>query len=225
MEVGSKMIARNREIKSIPRWLIFDDATRKSDILGWIPGRLPPEWIRDGFVKRADTIEEELARQCEIDAGGLTATLERFNDGARRGVDTEFHRGESAYDQFLGDPYHKPNKCITTIDERPFYAIAVFPSDVGTFGGLVTDDHARVSREDGQPIAGLYATGNTTADVGGLHSIGAGASIGPTCTWGFMRCTTSLAAPASSARAQADLGSVPVNVGRDDERDLNGRQR
>ena len=89
-------------------------------------------------------------RRCDVDAAGLAATVERFNGFARRGVDDDFHRGESEYDRFMGDPRHKPNNCLAPIGRGPFYAVAVYPCDVGTCGGLVTDGHARVLAAESQ---------------------------------------------------------------------------
>jgi 3-oxosteroid 1-dehydrogenase len=136
-------------------------------------------------MKRADSLPE-LARQCGIDPEGLATTVERFNRFARTGTDQDFHRGESAYDRYMGDPGNKPNPCLAAVQRPPFYGTALYPTDVGTSGGLLTDEHARVLDMSGDPIDGLYATGNTTASVMGRHYPGAGASIGPTCTFGFV---------------------------------------
>ena len=96
------------------------------------------------------------------------------------------NRGERAYDRWLGDPFHAPNASLGAIEEAPFYAVAVYPGDVGTYGGVVTDEHARVLRADGSPIAGLYATGVSTASVMGRAYPGAGASVGPSFLWGYV---------------------------------------
>ncbi|MFI5046314.1 MAG: FAD-dependent oxidoreductase [Acidimicrobiia bacterium] len=182
MELGQIMFDRG----AVPSWLIFDDAFRKRCLFGVLPGRLPEQWISDGYVTRAGSLDE-LAAACGVDAAGLAATVDRFNGFARSGVDADFHRGESEYDRFMGDPRHKPNNCLAPIGRAPFYAVAVYPCDVGTCGGLVTDGRARVLASDSQhPIPGLYATGNTTASVMGRHYLGAGGSIGHTCTFGFV---------------------------------------
>jgi 3-oxosteroid 1-dehydrogenase len=185
MELGQRMFARDREVRAIPSWLVFDDAFRRRYFFGWVPGKLPEQWITDGYIKRADTLAE-LAGQCEIDASGLEATVKQVNEDARTGVDSEFHRGERAYDRFHGDPRLGPNNCLAPIERPPFYAFAMFPGDVGTFGGVLTDERARVVRTDGQPIPGLYAAGNITAGVMGRHYLGAGASIGSSCTFGYV---------------------------------------
>jgi 3-oxosteroid 1-dehydrogenase len=185
MEIGQRMFARDREARAVPSWLLFDDTFRRRYIFGWVPGRLPKRWFTDGFFKRTNTLEV-LARECGIDAAGLEGTVRHFNEYARTGVDLDYHRGETAYDKFHGDPRVRPNNCLAPIERAPFYAVAIDPVDVGTFGGVVTDERARVLRADGQPIPGLYATGNVTASVMGRHYLGAGASIGASCTFGFV---------------------------------------
>jgi 3-oxosteroid 1-dehydrogenase len=184
MELGQLMFARDREVRSLPSWLVFDDACRRRSLFGVIPGQLPEQWIRDGFIMRADNLVE-LAARCGIDAAGLEDTVRRFNEFAQTGVDADFERGNSAYDRFMGDPTNRPNSCLAPLDRAPFYAVAMYPCDVGTCGGLLTDEHARVLHTGGKPIPGLYATGNTTAGVMGRHYLGAGSSIGPTCVFGF----------------------------------------
>jgi 3-oxosteroid 1-dehydrogenase len=185
MELGQLMFARDRQVRSVPSWLIFDDSCRRRSLFGVLPGRLPEQWIRDGFILRAGTLAE-LATQCGVDPAGLEATVQRFNGFARTGVDTDFHRGESAADRFAADPSIRPNSCLAPLDRSPFYAVAMYPCDVGTSGGLLTDGHARVLGQDGRPIPGLYAAGNITASVMGRRYLGAGGNIGPACTFGFV---------------------------------------
>jgi 3-oxosteroid 1-dehydrogenase len=100
--------------------------------------------------------------------------------------DDDFHRGERAYDRWLGDHLNKPSETLGSIAEPPFYAVPVLPGDVGTYGGVVTDEHARVLREDGSAIEGLYATGVSTASVMGTSYPGAGSSVGPSFVWGYV---------------------------------------
>ena len=192
MELGQLMFAHDKDVPAIPSWIVFDDDFRKRCLFGPLPGRMPDRWISDGFVKRADDLSG-LASQCGIDPDGLATTVRRFNADARTGLDTEFHRGETAYDKFMGDPKWKPNNCLAPIQRPPFYAVASYPCDLGTFGGVLTDERARVLTTDGEPIAGLYATGNVTAGVMGRHYLGPGASIGPTCTFGYIAANDILA--------------------------------
>src|SRR3546814_7636834 len=100
--------------------------------------------------------------KCAIEPARLTATVDRFNRFALAGRDEDLHRGESAYDRFSGDPLIKPNPNLGPIEKPPFYAVRLCPGDVGTCGGIMTDDIGRVLRPDGSTIAGLYATGNST---------------------------------------------------------------
>lgn len=102
------------------------------------------------------------------------------------GSDDDFGRGSHAYDRWLGDSLHSPNKTLGKIEQGPFYALRIYPGDLGTFGGLLTDKHARVLREDGSVIEGLYATGTSTASVMGDIAPGAGGSIGPAITFAYV---------------------------------------
>src|SRR4029079_15443788 len=128
--------------------------------------RFPGRWLKHGVVKKAATLEA-LAAEIGVPPAELRATVERFNGFARSGVDEDFHRGESAYDKYYSDPTVKPNPSLHAIDEPPYYAVKIVPRALGTKGGLVTDERARVLRPDGTPIPGLSAAGNTSAAVMG----------------------------------------------------------
>ena len=128
----------------------------------------------------------ELAAEIGVPADALEATVERFNGFAASGVDKDFHRGESAYDKYYSDPTVKPNPSLHTIDKGPFYAVKIVPGDLGTKGGLVTDERARVLRPDGSVIPGLYAAGNVSSAVMGHTYAGPGATIGPALTFGYL---------------------------------------
>ena len=106
--------------------------------------------------------------------------------GAREGVDPDYGRGESAYNRALGDPNRRVHPCLGPLDEAPYYAVQVLPGDIGTCGGLMTNEHAQVVGQDDQPIEGLYATGNGTATVMGRHYLGPGASIANTMVFGYV---------------------------------------
>lgn len=107
---------------------------------------------------------------------------------AQKGEDEDFHRGQSAYDRYYGDPT-LPNPSLAPIAKAPFYAVPVVPGDIGTKGGLVTDACARVLQEDGTPIGGLFATGNCSAAVMGETYPGPGATLGPAMTFGYVAAT------------------------------------
>jgi 3-oxosteroid 1-dehydrogenase len=187
MEFCQNMLKRDRKVPAIPSWCIMDAQFMESYLFcGTIPGsRKPKSWSETGFLKSADTIED-LARACDIDPTTLRATIDRFNGSVRTGRDDQFHRGERAFDNWLGDPVHKPSQTLGTIEKPPFYAAPLVPGDVSTYGGVVTDSHARVLRADGSPISGLYATGTTTASVMGRYYPGPGSSVGPSFTWGYV---------------------------------------
>jgi 3-oxosteroid 1-dehydrogenase len=186
VEVGKAMYAQDKKSRAVPCWLIFDDGYRRRYAhTRSLPGRFPPELLKNGAVKRAETLEE-LAQECGIDPAGLTTTVERFNQNARLGLDPDFGRGESAYNKVLGDPAYKPNPALGALDKPPFYAAQIIPADIGTSGGVVANEHAQVLDEHGRPIVGLYATGNTTATVMGRKYIGAGSGVGNTTVFGYI---------------------------------------
>jgi len=183
---GQTMFERNKSVGAIPSYLIFDQRYRNRYPFGAnLPGRTPEQLVENGYFKRADTLSG-LASLCGLPPDALQATVERFNEFARTGLDEEFHRGENAYDRYYGDPRAKPNPCLAPIDEPPFYAVALYPGDLGTKGGLVTDAHGRVLREDGRPIEGLYASGNTTASVMGRRYPGPGVTLAPALTFSWL---------------------------------------
>ena len=171
----------------IPAWLITDQRYRNSYVFAGLPPRrpLPKRWYKAGTVFRAATLAE-LASQTGIAADGLEQTVQRFNGFAAAGKDDDFSRGDSAYDRYYGDPRCRPNPNLAALDLAPFYAIKVVPGDLGTKGGLRTDERARVLRPDGSPIANLYAAGNASAAVMGRSYAGAGATIGPAMTFGYI---------------------------------------
>jgi 3-oxosteroid 1-dehydrogenase len=186
MEVGKAMYARHQTSTAVPCWLIFDDRYRKRYAHQRSrPGRFPRQLLESGMVKQAWTLND-LAQLCGIDPGGLSDTVERFNANASQGIDPDYGRGESAYNRALGDPNHRVHPCLGPIDEPPYYAVQVLPGDIGTCGGLVTDEHARVLNQSDEPIEGLYATGNGTATVMGRHYLGPGASIANTMVFGYV---------------------------------------
>jgi 3-oxosteroid 1-dehydrogenase len=180
------MIKRNQKVDAIPSFLIFDDRYRSRYPFGaFLPGRTPEEMVANGYFIRTQTIQE-LAHACSLDPAALRSTIERFNSFARSGVDKDFHRGENAYDIYYGDPRAKPNPTLGPIDKPPFYAVRLVPGDLGTKGGLLTDEHGRVLREDGSAIDGLYASGNTSASVMGPCYAGPGSTLAPAMTFSYL---------------------------------------
>ena len=192
VEVGRAMYAND----SVPCWLIFDDAYRRSvpwvnhmpafrHLASVLPGRLPRQWLADGWIKQAGTIED-LARLTDLDPQALDGTVRSFNAEAAAGTDRDFGRGVSAYNRHMGDPGQKPNPSLGLVAKAPFYAVPIYPGDVGTMGGVICDEHARVLDHDNRPIPGLYAAGNMAASVFGRTYPGAGASIANTTVFGYI---------------------------------------
>lgn len=179
--------------ENIPSWLILDQRYRDRYTFAGITPRtpFPRRWLDAGALVKASSIGE-LADKLGVPAAALTDTVERFNGFARAGRDEDFRRGESRYDHYYGDPRNKPNPSLGVIDKAPFYAFKVVPGDLGTKGGLVTDVRARVLREDGSVIDGLYATGNVSSPVMGHTYAGPGATIGPAMTFGYLAALDAL---------------------------------
>jgi 3-oxosteroid 1-dehydrogenase len=171
----------------IPCWMITDQRYRNRYVFTGMPPRkpLPRRWYKSGAVFRADSLAA-LAAQIGVPADSLAKTVEKFNDFARTGKDEDFGRGDSAYDHYYGDPNCKPNPNLAALAQPPYYAIKIVPGDLGTKGGLRTDERARVLRADGSVIEGLYAAGNTSAMVRGRSYAGPGATIGPAMTFGYL---------------------------------------
>ncbi len=180
-------LERHKTVPAVPSWMIMDSQfMRRYMLCETMPGSKKPQlWFDKGFLKQGATLAE-LAAACGLPADALVATTEKFNGFARAGNDEEFGRGASAYDRFLGDYTHGPNDALGTVEEGPFFAVQIVPGDVGTYGGVVCDANARVMKPDGSVIEGLYATGTTTAGVMGHAYPGAGCSIGPSFSWGFV---------------------------------------
>ncbi|HEX6877220.1 MAG TPA: 3-oxosteroid 1-dehydrogenase [Nocardioidaceae bacterium] len=174
-------------VQHIPSWMILDQRYRNRYLFAGLGPRqpFPGRWYKHGTLFKADTVEG-LAAQIGVDAAGLAEEVGRFNEMARTGVDTDFHRGASAYDKYYGDPTNKPNPCLGPIDQGPFYAVKIVPGDLGTKGGIVTDENARALRPDGSVIEGLYAAGNASAAVMGNTYAGAGSTIGPAIVFGYL---------------------------------------
>lgn len=171
----------------VPSWLVVDQRYRNRYVFAGLMPRqpFPGRWFKEGVIKKAATIEA-LAGEIGVPADALAATVERFNGFATTGVDEDFHRGESAYDKYYSDPTVKPNPSLHVIDQAPFYAVKIVPGDLGTKGGLVTDERARVLRPDGSVIPGLYAAGNVSSAVMGHTYAGPGATIGPALAFGYL---------------------------------------
>jgi 3-oxosteroid 1-dehydrogenase len=195
-------------VPHIPAWFVIHDRFRKRYKLGPLLPRqpIPKEWFDSGVAVQAPTLRE-LAMKMEVPAEGLEATVARFGEFARTGVDTDFRRGDSAYDRYYADISTKPNPCLGALDTPPFYAFKMVPSDLGTKGGLVCDEYSRVLRADGSVISGLYAAGNASASVTGHEYPGPGSTIGPAVTFAYI---AAVHISEQSRSSSADSGSEGV---------------
>jgi 3-oxosteroid 1-dehydrogenase len=198
MDFGHAMIDGQKSgVTHIPCWLITDHRSFNRYVVAGhlpipkIPGapvptgrKVPTAWLDSGVVKSAMSWEE-MATRIDVPAAQLRETARRFNDLARTGHDDDFNRGDSVYDNYYGDPT-LPNPNLHPLAGPPYYAFRIVLGDLGTSGGLCTDEFARVLRADGTAVPGLYAVGNTSAAVMGRSYAGAGATIGPAMTFGFV---------------------------------------
>ena len=164
----------------LPAWRIYDGQFAKK-----YPHALPNKKIEGNYFC-ADTLAE-LAIQIGLNPRNLEATAERFSSFVRKGIDEDYGRGGSVWDRNRGgDPHNSPNPTLGTIEESPFYAMPFKASFLGTKGGARTDSRARVLKEDGSVIPGLWAAGNVMANSFGSKGVGAGTTLGPCLAWGYI---------------------------------------
>lgn len=188
MSFGQQLLDREaagNQVKEM--WLVFDQTYRNRYLLAgsvYPRAALPEQWYKAGIAHNA-TDSAELAEKIGVPEENFIATLSRFNEMASRGKDEDFQRGDSAYDQYYGDPTVKPNPNLRPLDGK-LYAVKVVLSDLGTCGGLVADEHGRVLNQDGAAIEGLYAMGNTAANAFGRTYPGAGGTIGQGLVYGYI---------------------------------------
>lgn len=184
-------------VTHIPCWLITDIRSfHRYVVAGHLPipkipfapvptgWKVPKAWLESGVVQEG-TSWEELADKIGVPRTQLRETAERFNELARNGHDDDFNRGDSAYDNYYGDPT-LPNPNLYPLGKPPYYAFQIILGDLGTSGGLRADEYARVLRGDDSVVKNLYAVGNTSAAVMGRSYAGAGATIGPAMTFGYV---------------------------------------
>jgi 3-oxosteroid 1-dehydrogenase len=187
--VGRAMIdADLPEAGTSPSWFVFDANYRRRYPMGPLMPRVPLMLHQRGLRQALVVANSwaELAVLAGLPAPALAATVADFNRHATDGIDPLYGRGSSAYDRFYGDPKVAPNPNLAPLATPPFFAIPIVAGDIGTNGGLRTNEHAQVLAGSGEPIAGLYATGNTTASIMGHSYPGAGATLGPAMTFGFI---------------------------------------
>lgn len=168
-------------------WIIADAKARRRFGIGAVkPAPFPDiPHLRSGYLKRARSIDE-LGQTLGLPDGALRQTMDRFNETATQGQDPTYQRGASPYNCAQGDAFHEPNPSLRPLTHAPYYAVKVVPGSLGTFAGLMTDARARVLREDGTPLTGLYATGNDAASIFGGNYPSGGITLGPAMTFGYI---------------------------------------
>lgn len=186
-DVGAAMIRACADEPETAMWLLCDQATLAKYGLGYVkPAPMPVgRFLKNGYLLKGNTLAE-LAEKAGIDAAMLVRTVADYNVGAVRGVDLQFGRGSTAFNRYLADPDNKPNPCVAPIGKGPYYAVKVVMGDLGTFDGIRTNVTGQVLADGGQPIPGLYAVGNDRASIMGGNYPGAGITLGPIMTFGYI---------------------------------------
>jgi succinate dehydrogenase/fumarate reductase flavoprotein subunit len=186
-DVGAAMIEACKDQKETAMWLVCDQAAMSKYGLGYAkPAPMPlGSLIRKGYLFKGNTLAE-LAENAGIDAAGLEATVREYNVGAERGEDHQFGRGTTSFNRYLADPDNKPNPCVAPIGAGPYYAVKVIMGDLGTFDGIKTTAVGQVLKANGDIVPGLYAVGNDRASIMGGNYPGAGITLGPNLTFGYI---------------------------------------
>jgi len=181
------MIKAAKPGEEIAAYLVCDHKTLRKYGLGCVPPFPMPlgHHLNTGYLLRGETLEA-LAAKAGIDAKAFTETVKQFNATAPLGHDAAFGKGSKAYNRYQGDAMHGPNPCIAPIENGPFYAIKMVIGDLGTYAGIVTDENARALDAEGRVIPGLYAAGNDMASIMGGNYPGAGITLGPALTFGYI---------------------------------------
>ncbi|WP_250479004.1 MULTISPECIES: FAD-dependent oxidoreductase [unclassified Caballeronia] len=209
---GIAMQTANKTTPAVPAYLVTDSEGLRKYGLGMVrPGGkgLAP-FLADGYLVEGKTLDE-LADKLDIDKAGLADSVARMNRYAQTGVDADFQRGTTDYQNANGDAnWTGPNKCLGPIGQAPFYAVRLYPGDIGAATGLVIDTDARVLDRDDRPIVGLYACGNDAQSVMGGVYPGPGITLGPGLAFGY------LAARHATSRAkqpkQDEALDLPVDL-------------
>lgn len=204
------MMGRKRNEDQQPVHLICDAGFVRKYAFGAVPplAHERRRAVRSGYLIEAGTIEE-LAGRIGVEPGALRETVDRFNRDAAAGEDSEFGKGSTAYNRYLGDATYAPNPCLGPVDRAPFYAIRVHAGDIGTTHGLSADPDSRVLGEGGEPIAGLYACGNDRNSIMAGSYPGGGITIGPAITFAYLAVLH-----AGGADKTSDRDAPPVSTPR-----------
>jgi succinate dehydrogenase/fumarate reductase flavoprotein subunit len=181
------MVKAAKPGEEIAAFLVCDHQALRKYGLGCVPPFPMPlgHHLKTGYLMRGDTLEA-LAAKAGIDAKAFTETVKQFNATAPQGQDAAFGKGSRAYNRYQGDAMHGPNPCVAPVEHGPFYAIKMVIGDLGTYAGIVTDENARALDAEGRVIPGLYAAGNDMASIMGGNYPGAGITLGPALTFGYI---------------------------------------
>jgi len=185
---GIAMQKAHAESPCIPAWLITDAEGMRKYGLGMVrPGGMGlASALQDGYVIEASTLKE-LAGKLNVPSDNLLKTVQTLNGYALTGKDPDFHRGETLYQKANGDANHSgPNPSLGMIQAAPFYAVRLYPGDIGAATGFATDKHGRMLDAEGEVIAGLYAAGNDMHSVMGGVYPGPGITIGPGLVFAYI---------------------------------------
>jgi succinate dehydrogenase/fumarate reductase flavoprotein subunit len=196
---------KGKSLGEFSAWLICDHHHLREYGLGSVAKFPLPigRYLRSGYLKRGRTLQE-LAQVIGVPAAPLEAEVRTFNRDAATGVDSRFGKGSTAYNRYQGDALVTPNPCMAPIEHGPFYAIKLVIGEIGTFAGLAVDASCRVLTQDRRIVEGLYAVGNDAASVMGGNYPGAGITLGPCLTFGYVAgmhlAQADAAQPAATAR-------------------------
>lgn len=189
---GLAMQEANKASAAIPAYLICDAQALAKYGIGMVrPGAKTgdsstAEFLADGYLTMGNTVEE-LASKLGINAQNLQRSVQQMADYAETGVDPDFQRGETAYQRNIGDAtWTGKNPNLGALAHAPYFAVKLFPGDIGAATGLVTDTAARVLNESGEPIPGLYAVGNDMHSIMGGVYAAPGITIGPGLVFAYM---------------------------------------
>lgn len=204
-DFGRQLLEHDKDHDDTYAWIIADEACMHTYGIGYAkPWPIPRKYFHDiGFLHKANTLRD-LATKIGADPATLEATVNRFNGFAEKGVDDDFGRGSTAYNHFRGDPDHKPNPNLATLEKAPYYAVKIQMGDLGSFAGIDVDDHSAVIDTAGEPIRGLYSVGASAVSVFGGGYPGYGSHIGPALVFGYRmgRDIAKLSQEASTVKAK-----------------------
>ena len=211
-DVGAAMIEACKGQKETAMWLVCDQATISKYGLGYAkPAPMPlGGLIRKGYLFKGNTLAD-LAKATGIDGAGLEATVREYNLGAEKGVDAQFGRGTTSFNRYLADPQNKPNPCVAPVGKGPYYAVKVLMGDLGTFDGIRTSTVGQVLKDNGEIVPGLFAVGNDRASIMGGNYPGAGITLGPNMTFGYI--TGRFIAGVGSHAEEAQSAAEPTKAG------------